>query len=558
MSNIIYAVEYGYKVRFTMNFIVSLLLISILITLFCTGLYALYYALIALTSRKRKRYVRSGRYNLANYYNNIVIIIYSHNNEKETAALLEALNRQNYPKNNYKTYIILDNCTDNSSNVLEMVGGANIFRVGDSYTVGKDESISQLLERLITFKNINAYVFLSANRSVDENFLNSINQGLMNHNVLVGNTVLKGTPDTLKDKILNSYNIYENNIINTSRSILGLTSLINSDCCVIKQNVIEKVQCIDFKDINTELKYSLMLAKLNYKISFDPNIVTYVDRADYSVRKASFSYRLTLFKNSVSVIPGSSFMFDEFVISIIHPSVVVLGSILIFLFWIAIMFEQYSKILNSLNVLIISGILLLSFVYSLLNSKLQFREIFYLLLYPLLSLGQLIRKLPVIKQICDFVHNKNYPKHMERHSFPVTVSAGNKRMNCSIELLEENGMIRAIFKFKNKKQATDLHLRVFDAIKSISNMLSEREYEIVDPNTREVVEKGNFDLRICQNCKYFTSKVDGTINIIKGSCSNNIDTASSGEKLVMLWNCCENYAPAKEKIVNLKQYKNIN
>ena len=534
-----------------MNFIVSLFYLSIFLTLCYLSVYTAYYALIAITSRRRRRFVRNGRYNVANYYNNLVVIIYSHNDEQTVVPLLEALNRQNYPKNGYQTYIILDNCTDNSSNRLETIGGANIFRVGESYTVGKDESISQLLDRLITFKNINAYVFLGSDRGIDDNFLSSVNQGLINHDVLVASTVLKGEPENLKERILDSYNTYQNNIINTSRSILGLSTIINSDCCIIKQNVIEMVQCIDFKDINSELKYSVMLSKLNFKSSFDPNIITYLDRKNYSVRKSSFSYRLTLLKNSLKIMPGAGFLFNEFVLSTVQPSILVLGFVSILLLVLAIT----SGVVNAIWLLIILSLLALSFVYTLLNSKLRIKEMGYLILYPVYSLLKLIRKLPVIKQICDFIENVKHPVHHERHTIPVVVSAGNKKMNCSIELIEESGMVRAVFSFKNKKQATDLHLRVFDAIKSISNMLAEKEYEIVDPKTKEVVEKGTFDLRICQNCKYFTSKVDGTINIIKGSCSCKAKNEISVDNMVMLWHCCENYAPAKEKIVRLGEYR---
>ena len=529
--------------------------IALMLFLLYIAIYTVYYFLISFMSRKRKQFVRNGRYNTSNYYNNLVVIIYAHNSEKTVAPLLEKLNHQQYPKENYKIYIILDNCTDNSSNMLEMIGGANIFRVGESYTVGKDESISQLLDRLLSFKNIDAYVFLGANRSIDENFLSSVNQGLINHDVLVGATILENEPKTLKEKVLGAYNTYENNILNTSRSMLGLSTLINSDCCVIKQEVIEKVQCIDFKDINTELKYSLMLAKLNYKTSFDPNIITYLKREDYEVRKASFSYRISLLKNSLKILLKSSFMFDEFVLSAIQPSVPILAIFLLFLLWVVVVFNPLATLLNSNTILAIIGVLVLSFLYSLLNSKLKVKEMGYLLLYPIYSFGQLLRKLPIIKQIFDLIDNVKHPKHMERHSFPVVVSAGDKKMNCKIELVEENGMIRAIFEFKNKKQATDLHLRVYDAIKSISNMLAEKEYEIVDPETKEVVQKGCFDLQICQNCKYFTSKIDGTINVIKGSCSCNAANVEGLEKLVMLWQCCENYAPAKEKIVDLRKYR---
>ena len=82
-------------------------------------------------------------------------------------------------------------------------------------------------------------------------------------------------------------------------------------------------------------------------------------------------------------------------------------------------------------------LLVLSFLYSLLNSKLTVKEILHLCLYPIYSFGQLIRKLPIIKQIFDTIDSAKHPKHVEKHSFPVVVSAGDKKMNCSIELMEE-------------------------------------------------------------------------------------------------------------------------
>ena len=535
-----------------------LLKTALILLVFYIAVFVIYFVLISLVSKKRRQFVRNGKYLVSNYNNNIVVIVYALGNEKNTASLLEILNKQDYPKENYKTYIILDNCNEEISNKLEMVGGANIFRVGDNYTVGKDESISMLLDRLLSFKNIDAYVFLNANRSVDTDFISTINHGLMCHDVLVGNTVLKDEPKNLKEKILDSYNTYKNNIINTSRSILGLSVIINSDCCAIKQNVIEMVQCIDFKDINSELKYSVMLSKLNFKTSFDPNIVTYINRNNFKIRKPSFSYRISLLKNSLSNLLKSSFLFNEFVLSAIQPGILALITFFIFMSCIVFLFNFESKILNSNVIIALAIILILSFVYSLTNSKLKIKEMGYLFLYPIYTLGQLLRKMPIIKQILDIKDNIAQKKHTEKHSIPVMVSAGDKKMKCTIDLIEENGMIRAIFSFKNKTQATDLHLRVFDAIKSISNMLSDKEYEIVDPETKEIVEKGNFDLQICQNCKYFTSKIDGTINIIKGTCSCDAVNDGDLEKLVMLWQCCPNYVPAKEKIIDMKKYRKNN
>ena len=133
-----------------MDFIIKL---ALLLFLAYITVFTIYFVLLAIVSKKRRQFVRNGRYSTSNYFNNLVVVIYAHNVEKNVVSLLETLKKQEYPKENYKTYIILDNCSDNSSNVLEMVGGANIFRVGDSYTVGKDESISMLLDRLLSFKN---------------------------------------------------------------------------------------------------------------------------------------------------------------------------------------------------------------------------------------------------------------------------------------------------------------------------------------------------------------------------------------------------------------------
>ena len=524
------------------------------------SIYAFYFAIISFMSRYRRKFVRNGMYNKTNYNNNIVVIVYAHNQENSVASLLEMLNKQKYPKENFKTYIILDNCTDNSSNRLETIGGANIFRVGESYTVGRDESISQLLDRLIVFKNINAYVFLGANRCIDENFIASVNQGLMTHDVLVGSTVLKGSPSTLQEKIIDCYNTYENNILNTSRSMLGLSTLINSECCAIKQNVIEKVQCIDFKDLNSELKYSVMLSKLNYKTSFDPNIITYLDRENYEIRKPSFSYKISLLKNSLPILLKSNALFGEFVLSVVQPCISVLILLMIFYAWLVMGFsieEPFGLILNSVFYLCVSGLLVISFIYSLLNSKLSFKESLYFCMYPVYSAVLLLRKCPVIKQICDITQNVKRQSNIEKHSIPVLVSAGDKKMKCKIDLIENNGMIKAVFSFKNKKQSTDYHLSAYDAIKNISNMLAEKEYEIVDPETKQIIEHGSFDLEICQNCKYFTTRIDG-INIVKGTCSCQESNITDLEKIVMLWQHCDNYAQAKEKIVDINNYRKDN
>ena len=134
------------------------------------------------------------KYNYKDYLNNIIVVTYCNNQEKAAAYMLEALNKQNYSKMNYQFHFILDNCTDNTANMLEFIGGAKLWKVGDGVTLGKDESISWLLERLIHVQNTDAFVFIDVERQINDDFLENINKSLMVNDVIVGENAGKKTP----------------------------------------------------------------------------------------------------------------------------------------------------------------------------------------------------------------------------------------------------------------------------------------------------------------------------------------------------------------------------
>ena len=124
-------------------FILSLVFIYV-------AVFTIYFALIVCASFFKPK----KKEDILQTFKNLIVIIYSHNNEKTIVNLLEQLNKQNYPKANYQVHIILDNCTDDSSNKLEFVGGAKIWRLTDDMPLGRDKAVSWLLEsrRICIFK----------------------------------------------------------------------------------------------------------------------------------------------------------------------------------------------------------------------------------------------------------------------------------------------------------------------------------------------------------------------------------------------------------------------
>ena len=516
------------------------LLIKTLILLFVyVAAFITYFAVCTFLSTKIKKFVIRQKYNQTKSINNIVLIIYARNNESTIVPLLESLNKQSYPKEHYQTHIILDNCTDNSSNILEFVGGAKIWRVGDSAPVGKDEAVSWLLERLISFQNVNAFAFLNADRYVDENFIASINAGLQDEKIIVGSTDYIVKTNTFRNRIKAAYNEYNNRIFNVARSLLGLASVVDSDCFIIKQEVLEKIKCVDFKDVNSELKYTTLLVRNNFIPKYLPTVRTFTSIDNYKNKKPSVSFKLGLCWHCLSLLFKSNPKFAEFIANLLAPNfwmlLLIYTSILIFTYNYYFFFD-YSVVFGF-------GILLTaSFIFSLFSARLKKSEIPFLFAYPIYSLAKIFLHIPIIGNIAQFFcKTKDDEETREMSTVDVLVTDGQNDLKCKLDLVSESGLVKAVFRFKKKKYSSSSHIRMVDAIKDISDKLNEH----------------GFRIKICQSCGYFNLKLDGSTNMVKGYCNRMVvQQLSDLPSETVLWNTCECFLPQEiNKIIDINNFR---
>ena len=299
---------------------VNLLIFLLAVLLIYVIAFTVYYTACVVHSAQAKKFLLKQKYHAAARPNNIITIIYARNNESTIVPLLEALNKQHYPKENYQTHIILDHCTDNSSNILEFIGGAKIWRVGENAPVGKDEAISWILEGLLSYQNIDAFIFLSADRYIDENFLASVNSNLTDEKILVGSTDYLVRSKTLLNAVKTTYHSYVNRILNCGRSLMGLANVVDSDIFVIRKEVLDKIKCVDFKDNNSELKYTTLLVRNGFIPKFCPLIKTYTSIDNFKSRKPAVSFKLSLVWNCLRLLLKSPPKFGEFLMNILAPN----------------------------------------------------------------------------------------------------------------------------------------------------------------------------------------------------------------------------------------------
>ena len=516
------------------------LLFNLLVIIFVYAVvYIIYYAACVFQSSKARKFLQRQKYYTAATPNNMIVIIYARNNESTVVPLLESLNKQNYPKDNFQTHIILDHCTDNSSNILEFIGGAKIWRVGENAPVGKDEAVSWLLEGLLSYQNVDAFVFLSAQRYIDENFLSSINANLQDEDVIVGCTDYISRTRTLLNCIKTTYHSYIDRIFNCGRSLMNLATIIDSDVFVIRKDVLDKIKCVDFRDVNSELKYTTLLVRNGFIPKFSPLVKTYTSIDNYNDRRPSISFKLSLVWHCLGLVFKSNIKFGEFLLNILAPNFWFL--MLIYCGIFAYTYNYYLPVFDFTFVFAMGVVLIAVFAASLFTSKIGGRNIIYLFFYPIYSLLKIFLHIPVIGAIVKRITNKKTDEDKEMSTVDVCVTDGRNNLACKLDLISESGLVRAVFRFKKKKYSSSSQIRMVDALKEVSDKLNEH----------------GFRIKICQSCGYFNLKLDGSTNMVKGYCNRLVLQNQSEAPLdTILWNSCPYYVPQEvNKIIDINNFR---
>lgn len=493
------------------------------------AVYSLYFLALALRNLNDKPFRIEKKYSQYAQKDNIAVVIYARNNKITLENLIKELKMQDYPINNFRVFVILDNCSDGSEKLFLTERFVNLINIKDVGTVGKDQAVSMLVERLSKDGTIDSYVFLDADRSIPANFLTTVNSALVNNSALSGETLILTDNLGPVDKIKAAYQKYHMNFMRKARSLFGLAASADSGVFVIKKSILDEIGCVDFKDINAELKYSMLLSKIKCPCTFNPNIQTYVDTAAYEFRKPRLSARLELFKNCFSQIWSKNFIFAEHTFSLLNPNIW-----MVLIIYAAVMKHSYRYyfFVDFRIVLFTFLILVAGFGISLINSKLRFKEIMLLCLYPIYSLCHIIKNLPPVRVIQNKITQREETADgTEKLTVEAFVmNASGRELPCKLEFISDSGLAKIKFMYKKRKFVTAKHLRMIDSLQEL----------------REKLNDYGFVLKICSCCKYFTSNVDGSTNMLKGFCHSDYPSPSLKEpKPTLIWNSCTDFEPAQ-------------
>ncbi|MFT8313538.1 MAG: glycosyltransferase family 2 protein [Clostridium sp.] len=206
------------------------------------------------------------------------LIVAAHNEEAVISDIVFSLNRLDYPKDMYDTFVIADNCTDNTAKKARK-SGALVYERFNKEKRGKGFALEWMFGKIFKMgKNYDAVVIFDADNIACKNFLNEMNKKLCEgYKVVQGYLDSKNPQDTW---ITGSYSISfwaNNRMFQHSRNNLGISSQLGGTGCCIDTKILEKLgwgaTCL-----TEDLEFTCKLVSNGYKVGFAYDAVVYDEK----------------------------------------------------------------------------------------------------------------------------------------------------------------------------------------------------------------------------------------------------------------------------------------
>lgn len=177
--------------------------------------------------------------------NKFAVLVCAHNEEAVIGQIVKNLLELDYPKENYDVYVIADNCTDNTADVVRQNGGVAMER-HDKVNRGKGYGLEWMFNRLWELElkgtRYNAVVVLDADNLVSKNFLKVMNDKLQNgYEIAQAYLDTKNPHDTWVTKSYAYAYWTTNRVYQKSHSNIGLSAQLGGTGMMISRKTLKEI-----------------------------------------------------------------------------------------------------------------------------------------------------------------------------------------------------------------------------------------------------------------------------------------------------------------------------
>ncbi|WP_458462919.1 glycosyltransferase family 2 protein [Paenibacillus sp.] len=198
------------------------------------AVYQFTFSLFGLHKKKKKKLYPATK--------SFAVLVAAHNEEQVIGALMENLKQLDYPKDLYDVFVICDNCTDGTAQIVRDHGLNACVRTNADLR-GKGYAIEWMLKYLWKLpRQYDAVVMFDADNLVDHNFLLEMNNDLCN-----GSRVIQGYIDTKNPEdswITAAYGVsywYINRLWQLSRHNLNMANFLGGTGMCFETNLLKEI-----------------------------------------------------------------------------------------------------------------------------------------------------------------------------------------------------------------------------------------------------------------------------------------------------------------------------
>lgn len=216
------------KIVVYFNFIISVLFTLCYFYQFVYVLIGLFKKSKPLSAKKQHRYA---------------VVISARNEANMIGNLIDSIHSQNYPKELIDTFVVADNCTDNTAEIAK-AHGAFVYERANSNLVGKGYALDWLFKKIkqdMQGSKYEAYIVFDADNIVDPNFIMEMNKAFDNGYRII--TSYRNSKNYGKNWISAGYSLWflrEAKFLNNSRMKLGTSCAISGTGFLVSSEIIDK------------------------------------------------------------------------------------------------------------------------------------------------------------------------------------------------------------------------------------------------------------------------------------------------------------------------------
>lgn len=208
--------------------------IALQVLLAAVGVYQFVFSLFGLVKRKKKKQYEPTK--------SFAVLVAAHNEEAVVGALMDNLKKLNYPKELYEVFVICDNCTDSTADIVREHGMHACVRTNQNLR-GKGYAIEWMLKELWAMpRQFDAVVMFDADNLAHPDFLLE-----MNNDLCSGAKVIQGYIDTKNPEdswITAAYGVsywYINRLWQLSRHNLNMANFLGGTGMCFETNLLKEI-----------------------------------------------------------------------------------------------------------------------------------------------------------------------------------------------------------------------------------------------------------------------------------------------------------------------------